>query len=88
MLADRILSSVLAFLVYRGSSGAQGVWDSWGLASRAGPPEQDLGKPQASLSLRYVICKMGLECRFGVDVKGCENGRLNSLPYNPLLRGT
>lgn len=50
--------------------------------------EQDLGKPQASLSLRYLTCTMGLECGFGADVKVCANGCLKGLPYNPLLLGT
>lgn len=54
------------------------------MASRAGPPEWVFGKSQASPSLHYLICKVGLECGFGVDVKVCENGRVKSLPYDAL----
>lgn len=54
------------------------------MASRAGPPEWVFGKSQASPSLHYLICKVGLECEFGVDVKVCENGRVKSLPYDAL----
>lgn len=69
-----------------GAAQELGTWES--LASRAGPPEQDLGKSQASGSLRY-ICDVGFRCLgLGPDTKVCRNERLKGLPYNPLLPGT